>query len=128
MVDLNSRSHTNDPAGPLTDSPFAPLCDALAGMLPPGPPEQAAEPPPDGRVRPGPPFRVARTRKGGWPVHVERRAGGKTVTIISRVEGDARALLAALRKLCGAGGALRDGAVELQGDHRAKVESFLREN
>ena len=35
------------------------------------------------------------------------------------------ALAQQLRKLCGAGGSLKDGNIELQGDHRDKVEARL---
>jgi translation initiation factor 1 len=66
-----------------------------------------------------------RTRKGGWPLRVEKRAAGKVVTVVSNVEGDAQGLLAALRKRCGSGGVARSGLVEVQGDHRARIEEFL---
>jgi translation initiation factor 1 len=36
-----------------------------------------------------------------------------------------RALAQQLRKLCGAGGSLKDGNIELQGDHRDKVGARL---
>ena len=45
--------------------------------------------------------------------------GGKTVTTISGASpADARDLAKALKKLCGSGGAVKDGIVEIQGDHR----------
>jgi len=37
---------------------------------------------------------------------------------------DARA--SELRRLCGAGGTVKDGAVEIQGDHRERVAERLR--
>jgi translation initiation factor 1 len=37
---------------------------------------------------------------------------------------DARA--AELRRLCGAGGTVKDGVVEIQGDHRERVAQYLR--
>jgi len=54
--------------------------------------------------------------------------GGKTVTVIRGLPErgtalDARA--AELRRLCGAGGTVKDGAVELQGDHRERVAERL---
>ena len=55
--------------------------------------------------------------------------GGKTVTTISGVPGhpDAVAELAReLKALCGTGGAVKDGVIELQGDQRERVEAFLR--
>lgn len=70
---------------------------------------------------PGPPrdgiVRVSRTSSG-------RR--GKTVTLVTGLPpADLRAVAAALKRLCGAGGAVKDGAVEIQGDHRAKVIEHL---
>lgn len=53
---------------------------------------------------------------------------GKAVTVISGVPGDLAELTALaqqLRKLCGAGGSLKEGNIELQGDHRDKVEARL---
>ena len=53
---------------------------------------------------------------------------GKAVTIVAGVPGDLAQLTALaqqLRKLCGAGGSLKDGDIELQGDHRDKVEARL---
>ena len=73
------------------------------------------------------PWSVARTRAGGWPVSMEKRPGNRVVTIIGRVSGDATLLLSELKKRCGAGGAVRDDRVEIQGDHRPAVEAFLTE-
>lgn len=55
--------------------------------------------------------------------------GGKTVTVIRGLpergtELEARAV--ELKRLCGAGGTLRDGAVEIQGDHRERIAERLR--
>jgi translation initiation factor 1 len=53
--------------------------------------------------------------------------GGKTVTTISGVPlalADLTALATALKKRCGCGGALKDGVIEIQGDH---VELLLAE-
>jgi translation initiation factor 1 len=53
--------------------------------------------------------------------------GGKTVTSISGVplaEDALRELASALKKRCGCGGALKDGVIEIQGDH---VELLLAE-
>ncbi len=53
--------------------------------------------------------------------------GGKTVTVISGVPLDGSALKVLsteLKKVCGAGGALKDGAIEIQGDH---CEAVIRE-
>lgn len=53
--------------------------------------------------------------------------GGKTVTTISGVplaEAPLRELATALKKRCGCGGALKDGVIEIQGEH---VELLLAE-
>jgi translation initiation factor 1 len=66
----------------------------------------------------------------GGPVRVWREKGGrrgKTVTVVRGLPGADLARVAAdLKKLCGAGGAVKDGAVEIQGDHRDKVVARLQ--
>jgi translation initiation factor 1 len=66
---------------------------------------------------------------GGGPVRVWREKGGrkgKAVTVVRGLPGGDLARVAAdLKKLCGAGGAVKDGAVEIQGDHRDKVVARL---
>jgi translation initiation factor 1 len=50
------------------------------------------------------------------------------VTVITGLPGSAAELAAltkALKSACGTGGTIKDGAVELQGDHRDKVEAEL---
>ncbi len=54
------------------------------------------------------------SKKGGFPVSVESRSRGKTVTVIHNVNGDVEALLAELKKSLGGGGVVRDGNVEVQ--------------
>jgi translation initiation factor 1 len=52
---------------------------------------------------------------------------GKTVTVVRGLpRADVTGVAADLKKLCGAGGAVKDGAVEIQGDHREKVVERLR--
>jgi translation initiation factor 1 len=53
---------------------------------------------------------------------------GKTVTTIAGVplaEPALRDLLAELKRACGSGGALKDGVLEIQGDHRERVVDEL---
>ena len=40
--------------------------------------------------------------------------------------GDLKALGKQLKKRCGSGGTVKDGAIEIQGDHRDKVAEALR--
>jgi translation initiation factor 1 len=51
--------------------------------------------------------------------------GGKTVTVIRGLSGDLAAIASELKRLCGSGGAVKDGAIEIQGDHREKVIARL---
>ena len=63
--------------------------------------------------------RVMRDRKG---------RGGKTVTVINGVTGseaELTTLAQQLKKLCGSGGTVKDGAIEIQGDHCDKVMAKL---
>jgi translation initiation factor 1 len=63
-------------------------------------------------------------------LRLDRRASGRVVTVVTGLPGspaDAAELLKALKAACGAGGTVRDGVLELQGDHRDAVEAALRE-
>ncbi|HXA95981.1 MAG TPA: stress response translation initiation inhibitor YciH [Candidatus Dormibacteraeota bacterium] len=54
---------------------------------------------------------------------------GKTVTVIHGLPERGRALearLSELKRLCGAGGTVKDGVVEVQGDHRERLAERLR--
>jgi translation initiation factor 1 len=51
--------------------------------------------------------------------------GGKVVTVVRGLSGDLAAVARDLKRQCGSGGAVRDGAVEIQGDHRDKVVARL---
>ncbi|ACM19612.1 translation initiation factor-related protein YciH [Geotalea daltonii FRC-32] len=61
---------------------------------------------------------------GDGIVRVQRESkgrGGKTVTVITGLPGDDYALKAIageLKRRCGTGGTLKDGNIEIQGDHR----------
>jgi translation initiation factor 1 len=58
-----------------------------------------------------------------------KRRRGKTVTVIGGLRHDPATLEELLRKLkqqCGAGGALKDGELEIQGDHRERVAAALQ--
>jgi translation initiation factor 1 len=59
-----------------------------------------------------------------------KHRGGKTVTVISSVpaSNEEIAMLAQqLKKLCGSGGTVKDGVIEIQGDHCEKVQAKLSE-
>ena len=64
--------------------------------------------------------RVGRETKG-------RKGSGVTIiTGVSGSEDDLKKLAAELKKKCGAGGALKDGAIEIQGDHRDRLIEELQ--
>lgn len=53
---------------------------------------------------------------------------GKGVTTISGVpvpEAELKTLAKKLKKTCGTGGALKEGVIEIQGDHREKLKAVL---
>lgn len=65
--------------------------------------------------------RVSRETKG---------RGGKAVTVVRGVPLDATALVQLgkrLRTACGCGGTVKDGVVEVQGDHSERVMALLRD-
>lgn len=61
---------------------------------------------------------------GDGVVRIRRESkgrGGKTVTVISGVplgEDGVRTLAGELKRKCGSGGTVKDGIIEIQGDHR----------
>jgi translation initiation factor 1 len=50
---------------------------------------------------------------------------GKTVTTISNTSGEAKNIQKELQRLCGAGGTVKNGIIEIQGDHRDKIKDYL---
>ena len=53
---------------------------------------------------------------------------GKGVSVVTGLplsEQDLEALATRLKKLCGAGGAVKDGNIEIQGDHRDRLVQEL---
>jgi len=61
-------------------------------------------------------------------VFTEKRKRGKVVTVIKDLadEGDhLRNLLTQLKSACGAGGTLKDGVLEIQGDQSSACQKFL---
>jgi len=60
---------------------------------------------------------------------VEKRPKGKVVTVVSGLDPDGNDLAdlaTRLKTACGTGGTLKDGQVELQGDHRDAAERALQ--
>ena len=75
---------------------------------------------------------AAAVPKGDGVVRVScetKGRGGKAVTVIRGLDLDAAALAALgkrLRTACGAGGAVKEGGLEVQGDHRSRVVDCLK--
>lgn len=69
---------------------------------------------------------------GDGNVRVQRESkgrGGKTVTLVRGLPLDADALAALgkqLRSACGSGGTVKDGVIEIQGDHCDKLMEALQ--
>ena len=72
-----------------------------------------------------------RTPRGDGIARVRREVKGrrgKTVTTISGIALDSdalRELASELKRLCGSGGAAKEGVIEIQGDHRDKLAAEL---
>lgn len=84
-----------------------------------------------GLARPAPQAKPGLPADGVVRIFRERGSrGGKTVTVVRGLpergpELATRAL--ELKRLCGAGGTLRDDAIEIQGDHRERIAARMRE-
>ncbi len=69
--------------------------------------------------------------KGDGVVRIQRQTKGrkgKGVCIVTGLDvNDAQLKLVAaeLKKVCGCGGAVKDGAIEIQGDNRDKIKAHL---
>lgn len=74
----------------------------------------------DGQAqRSGKPIRVARTTQG---------RAGKVVTVISGLpmtDGQLQQLTGELKRRCGSGGTVREGSIEIQGEHRDTLVAEL---
>ena len=89
----------------------------------------------DARVRPAVPLHTGHKSVPMLPgkarVRVGREVagrGGKAVTVIRGLPFDAarlEELAARLKRLCGAGGAVRNGVIEIQGEHRDRLVAEL---
>jgi len=79
------------------------------------------------------PLTEAPAKKSDGIVRVMRdrkHRGGKTVTVITGVSAgsdELAALAQQLKKLCSSGGTVKNGTIEIQGDHCDKVQAKLTE-
>ena len=75
---------------------------------------------------------LAKATPAGGVVQVSRQTkgrGGKSVTVVKGLALDPLALAVlgkALRAACGSGGTVKDGAIEVQGDHCDLVMAALK--
>jgi translation initiation factor 1 len=64
---------------------------------------------------------IQRTSKG---------RGGKVVTLVKNLQlspNDLKALTKHLKQTCGSGGTIKDGVIEVQGDHRETIAAALQQ-
>lgn len=83
-----------------------------------------------GRIKPNKKSNVPTANHDGI-IRIRRETKGrkgKGVTTISGFdldEADIKSLASDLKKLCGTGGAVKNGVIEIQGDNKDKIKSFL---
>jgi translation initiation factor 1 len=61
-------------------------------------------------------------------IAIDKRRYGKMMTIVDGInphELDIDTLISNLKTICACGGTIKDGKIELQGDHRIKVKESL---
>ncbi len=52
---------------------------------------------------------------------------GKTAPIVSKLKGDLKPQQKEIQKKCATGGSVKNGTIEIQGDHRGSIASILKE-
>ena len=107
---------------PLTHNPFGGL-DSL--NLPEGPNAEPPKPVESKRSKPN---------KNRGRVDIIRQTahrGGKTVTVVTHFVGiglpEKEALAKKMQKVCGTGGTVKGGNIEIQGERREQVAEILKE-
>lgn len=83
----------------------------------------------DVRYRKPPPIKSLPPKQQTVYLHRESKGrGGKTVTLVKNLElseKDLKDLAKKLKRACGTGGTIKDGMIEIQGDHRQKIADVL---
>ncbi len=83
------------------------------------------------RIKPREGFAAAGGPSSPAKVRVSREVAGRAGKGVSVISGlalapaELEALAARLKRLCGAGGAAKDGRIEIQGDHRDRLVEEL---
>jgi translation initiation factor 1 len=87
---------------------------------------------PSGTLQPRPSAEVLRKNRGR--VDIKRQTahrGGKTVTVVTGFVGiglpEKETLAKQMQKVCGTGGTVKEGRIEIQGDRRQEVAKVLTE-
>lgn len=86
---------------------------------------------------PDPEPQQARPKQSDFPVKGQiariwrdsKRRKGKTVTVVGNLNHNPETferLCTELKKFCGAGGTVKDGEIEIQGDHRDRIATKLQ--
>ena len=108
------------PPPPPSASPFA----ALAGLV-------SAAPAAETKAEQAPAKKSGASRGRVDVLRSTAHRGGKTVTVLKGFVAvdnvELQALAKQLQKRCGAGGTVKDGVIEIQGDHRDTVMRMLTE-
>lgn len=74
------------------------------------------------------PRKVTPPEKQTARIQVEKRPKGKVVTVVRGLDAagtDLESLTSTLKNSCGTGGTVKEGTIEIQGDHQARVEAAL---
>ena len=105
----------------LSYNPFATLSSEGLPPAPEKPPAESA-----------PPAKPAKKNRGRVDILRQKAGrGGKTVTVVKNFVGiglaEKEQLARAMQRVCGAGGTVKDGQIEIQGDKRAEVARILTE-
>lgn len=58
-------------------------------------------------------------------VYVEKRRYGKYVTIVEGITGNVKEISSKLKSMLACGGTIKNGRIELQGDHQSRLREIL---
>ena len=64
----------------------------------------------------------------GIRLRLERRAGNRVATLVTGLPGtleEAAAFAREIKTACSTGGSFKEGVLDLQGDHRSRIEQLL---
>lgn len=72
--------------------------------------------------------------KGDGIVRIQRQTKGRkgkgvcVITGLDVSDAELKLIAAQLKKVCGCGGSVKDGTIEIQGDNREKMKALLEKN